>query len=140
MNTNFFSALQTAIGPVILISGVGLLLLTMTNRLGRTIDRARALTSIGHGAEQQVGNQLTILLRRARILRAAILLASLSALLAAIMVILLFFALVLKMEWINLIAGIFIASMMSLIGSLIMFMRDVNQSLGALLARLPKAN
>ena len=30
--------LQTAIGPVILISGVGLLLLTMTNRLARTID------------------------------------------------------------------------------------------------------
>jgi hypothetical protein len=33
--------LQDAIGPVILISGVGLLLLTMTNRLGRAIDRAR---------------------------------------------------------------------------------------------------
>ena len=33
--------LQIAIGPVILISGVGLLLLTMTNRLGRAIDRAR---------------------------------------------------------------------------------------------------
>jgi hypothetical protein len=28
--------LQVAIGPVILISGVGLLLLTMTNRLSRT--------------------------------------------------------------------------------------------------------
>ena len=35
--------LRDAIGPVILISGVGLLLLTMTNRLGRTIDRARQL-------------------------------------------------------------------------------------------------
>jgi hypothetical protein len=36
--------LQTAIGPVILISGVGLLLLTMTNRLGRVIDRSRILS------------------------------------------------------------------------------------------------
>ena len=35
--------LQVATGPVILISGIGLLLLTMTNRLGRTIDRARIL-------------------------------------------------------------------------------------------------
>ena len=35
--------LQTAIGPTILISGVGLLLLTMTNRLARTIDRTRAV-------------------------------------------------------------------------------------------------
>ena len=33
--------LRDAIGPVILISGVGRLLLTMTNRLGRAIDRAR---------------------------------------------------------------------------------------------------
>ena len=38
--------LQVAIGPVILISGVGLLLLTMTNRLGRAIDRARQMTRI----------------------------------------------------------------------------------------------
>ncbi|WP_345111750.1 DUF2721 domain-containing protein [Candidatus Villigracilis vicinus] len=38
--------LQTAIGPVILISGVGLLLLSMTNRLSRVIDRARNLLAI----------------------------------------------------------------------------------------------
>jgi hypothetical protein len=35
--------LQIAIGPVILISGVGLLLLSMTNRFGRIIDRSRIL-------------------------------------------------------------------------------------------------
>ncbi len=35
--------LQTAIGPVILISGVGMLLLVMTGRFGRMIDRARVL-------------------------------------------------------------------------------------------------
>ncbi len=138
MNFTFLSALQTAISPVILISGVGLLLLTMTNRLGRTIDRARALSSIGKPDENRIAGQLAILLKRAKILRAAILLASLSALLSAIMVILLFLALLLKMEWIHLIAGIFITSMAALIGSLVLFMRDVNQSLGALLAQLPK--
>jgi hypothetical protein len=35
--------LQVSIGPVILISGVGLLLLTLTNRLGRIVDRSRIL-------------------------------------------------------------------------------------------------
>ncbi len=35
--------LQVAIGPVILISGVGLLLLSMTNRFGRVTDRSRTL-------------------------------------------------------------------------------------------------
>ena len=49
--------LRDAIGPVILISGVGLLLLTMTNRLGRAIDRARQLKRelperTGHEREQ----------------------------------------------------------------------------------------
>jgi hypothetical protein len=41
--TELIPVLQMAIGPVILISGVGLLLLSMTNRLGRVIDRARLL-------------------------------------------------------------------------------------------------
>ena len=35
--------LRDAIGPVILFPASGLLLLTMTNRLGRAIDRARQL-------------------------------------------------------------------------------------------------
>jgi len=35
--------LQVAIGPVILISGVGLLLLTLSNRFGRAVDRSRLL-------------------------------------------------------------------------------------------------
>ena len=41
--TELIPILQIAVGPVILISGVGLLLLSMTNRLGRAIDRARIL-------------------------------------------------------------------------------------------------
>ena len=35
--------IQTAVGPVILISGVGLLLLSITNRFGRIVDRSRLL-------------------------------------------------------------------------------------------------
>ena len=38
--------IQTAVGPVILISGLGLLLLTMTNRLGRIIDRSVSYTHL----------------------------------------------------------------------------------------------
>ena len=71
--------LQTAIGPTILISGVGLLLLTMTNRLGRAIDRARILAGeIPTPTEAEnaiVTAQLQILRRRARIIRLAIALA-----------------------------------------------------------------
>jgi hypothetical protein len=36
--------LQLAVGPVILVSGIGLLLVMLTNRFGRIVDRARLLT------------------------------------------------------------------------------------------------
>jgi len=83
--------LQLAIGPVIVISGVGLVLLSMTNRLGRVIDRSRSLAeSIRHvtnGEVQGIKRQLRILMRRARLLRTAIAFASVSVLLAAFLVI-----------------------------------------------------
>lgn len=41
----FIQFLQSSITPVALISGVGLILLSLTNRLGRTIDRSRSLIS-----------------------------------------------------------------------------------------------
>ena len=44
--------LQVAIGPVILISGVGLLLLTLTNRFGRIIDLRWWNTISGNDVER----------------------------------------------------------------------------------------
>ena len=94
--------LQVAIGPVILISGVGLLLLTMTNRLGRAIDRARQLK--GELPErtdeerEQVLAQVAILYRRARMIRLSITLAALSALLASALIITLFVTALLQWE------------------------------------------
>ena len=41
--TELIPILQVSIGPTILVSGVGLLLLSMTNRLGRIVDRTRQL-------------------------------------------------------------------------------------------------
>ncbi len=76
--------LQTAIGPVILISGVGLILLTMTNRLGQTVNRIRNLNDnlvkANVSRRTKVISQIQILIRRARLIRLAILLAATSAL------------------------------------------------------------
>ena len=87
--------LQVAIGPVILISGVGLLLLTMTNRYGRVIDRSRLLirelSERADTGQEHVRAELGILMRRAELIRLAILLAGISVLLAASLIIVLFF-------------------------------------------------
>lgn len=121
--------LQVAVGPVILISGVGLLLLSMTNRFGRIIDRSRQLTQDQHPSSAA---QIRILLQRAVLLRAAIALASVSVLLAAIMIIFLFLGSMLNIGVALLVAGLFIACMVALIASLLVFIADLNLSLRAL--------
>jgi hypothetical protein len=130
------STLQTALIPIILISGMGLLLLTMTNRLGRAIDRIRSLSSADHAARPDVRAQITILVTRAKLLRSAIMCAVSSALCAAFLVIFLFVSMLFGQTFNGIIAGLFIVCMAALIGSLVYFMRDVNLSLEALQEKL----
>jgi uncharacterized protein DUF2721 len=128
--------LRDAIGPVILISGVGLLLLSMTNRLGRAIDRARQLKqelSVRTGDDRaQTLAQVTILYRRAKIIRLSITLAATSAALAALLIVTLFVTALLQAQQGCLIGLIFVACMASLFASLVTFIRDINLSLHAL--------
>jgi hypothetical protein len=134
--TQLIPLLQTAIGPTILISGVGLLLLTMTNRLARTIDRTRAvgreLSDASRVDHAKHADQLLILWRRARLIRLSIALASLSALFAAILIIVLFVTALLQIESVWLICALFITCLVCLIGSLIVFIHDINLALAAL--------
>lgn len=133
--------LQTAIGPTILISGVGLLLLTMTNRLARTIDRARATARERANASEQdrskAREQIRILWRRARLIRLSIALASMSALFAAILIIVLFLTALLQLENVSLICALFTICLACLIWSLFVFIHDINQALAALKLELP---
>lgn len=128
--------LQTAIGPVILISGVGLLILSMTNRLGRAIDRARLIGSqlaqASDSTRPPLEAQLRILWHRAGVIRAAITLAAASALAAALLVILIFIAALTGIDASWFVAGLFTLCMVSLIVSLALFIHDINQSLAAL--------
>ena len=71
----FIQFLQSSITPVALISGVGLILLSLTNRLGRTIDRSRALISEMRDADTNrrkiLKAELDILHRRNKYLKSA---------------------------------------------------------------------
>jgi hypothetical protein len=128
--------LQIAIGPVILISGIGLLLLTMTNRLGRTIDRARQLCrelpAASEENREQDLTQISIIYRRAQVLRVSIGLAGFSVLLVATLIIILFVGALLDWQAGVFIVLVFIASMASLFGALVAFLYDINLALHAL--------
>ena len=139
--TDLIPTLQLAIGPVILISGVGLLLLSMTNRFGRVIDRSRILTedlrraSAAHRGP--ILAQLMILSRRARIGRAAIALAAVSVLLAAILIITLFLGALLELGMAAAVVILFILCMLTLIASLLLFISDISLSLRAFWLEMP---
>src|SRR5712672_1187886 len=122
--------LQVAVGPVILISGVGLLLLTLTNRFGRAVDRSRQLQRELRGLDgperERLARQVAVLYRRARLIRLAIIMAAVSVLLAAVLIIGLFLSALLSLEVGPLIILLFICCMVSLIVSLAAFIQEIH--------------
>lgn len=128
--------LQISVSPVVLVSGVGLLLLSMTNRLGRVVDRARALSAAWKGAaeEERAGLRLQTryLMQRSRLLRSAIVQASTSILLTAMTVLLLFLEAVLALPLAGLVLALFAMAVATLIAGLVFFLRDLALSLRAL--------
>lgn len=128
--------LQTAIGPVILISGVGALLISMNHRLGRTIDRSRLLVDHRRTASDprrlRIELQLGILWRRARILQKAITFAVTTALLAAALVTVLFVGTLFHLPISVVVMILFSACLASFVVSLGYYLKDVNLSLRAL--------
>ena len=128
--------LQVSVGPVILISGIGLLLLSLTNRFGRAVDRSRQLIremrESGTEDRARLAEQVQILYRRARLIQMAIILAATSVLFAAVLIITLFFTALMKLELAVPISLLFICCLLALIASLIAFIADIRLSLRAL--------
>ncbi len=134
---NVFEALQLAVSPVILISAYGLLLLSMTNRLGRAIDRARALAREGPQAKQE---QIAIIARRAVWIRLAIVFTSVALIAAALLVLVLFLSVHLTVDISAAVALLFIGSLLSLVIGLAYFLLDIFGSLQAMKAELLAAS
>jgi len=127
--------LQTSIGPMILISGLGLLLLTMTNRLGRIIDRSRSLLddleSNPESYVLRINKEVAILWKRARYIRVAILLACMTCFGASLLIIMLFLSALVNIDLPMVLSAVFICSMLCLSCSLLFFFLDVNMNLAA---------
>lgn len=135
--TQLVGILGASIAPVIVISGVGLLLLSMTNRYSRVIDRSREITRAVEEATESARRELfleelRILYRRARILRRAIILSSISILFVGVTVFSLFAAQLVNVRADYVSIPSFGFSLVALIGSLYFFIRDVGVSLTAL--------
>lgn len=126
--------LQASISPVALVSGVGLLILSQTNRLGRVTDQLRELAARRRAGDagDHVARQIAVLRRRARILRATITAAVTSALLASVLVLLIFTMAILGRALGQITLALFAASLIALIASLLFFLQDTYLALRAL--------
>jgi len=134
--SSFLEFLRSSFSPVVLISGVGLLLLSLNQRLGRTIDRSRALVAELNRPDCERGErkitQLRILYNRGRILRFSIVSISFSilssSLIIPVLLVMQFFHTDLRSVGVML----FLLSVLGVILSAISLLVDVSLTLKAL--------
>lgn len=128
--------LQLAISPVILISAVGLLLLTLNNRLAQSIARARLLIKERESVtgEEQAGvdYQINVITHRANLIRWSIVFIAGSALASACLIIALFISALFGFEGALFYIFFFTLSLFCLICGLILFIWEMNDALVAL--------
>ena len=123
-------AIQLAVAPVFLLTGIGTLLGVMAHRLARVVDRTRELERRSEELDEKMQAtarvELGFLERRAHLASWSINFSTCAALLVCIVIATLFieefFATDLK--WVA--GAIFVASMLALIGGLFSFLREVS--------------
>lgn len=135
--------IQLAITPVILISGMGALMITLTNRMARIVDRARvvaeAIPAANPSERAHLEDQLDIMWSRALMIRRAVTCNGLSMLVSCLMVIAIFGAAKFELPLGTLVLGLFAASVLLLTASLVDFLRDIFVSLHALKLQVERA-
>jgi hypothetical protein len=134
--------IQMAVAPVFLLAGIGAFINAFAGRLGRIFDRSRALEAVfaASDAEQQAAMRVewALLTRRARLAYIGIALDILAALLVCLLIAIAFAEHFFGFEIKGLIAGLFIAAMLSLIGGLLAFLREVFIAVRSLSIGLPQ--
>jgi len=127
---NVAHIIQLALGPVFLLSGVGITLSMLTQRLSRIVDRARTLEDRREATTDSerhkiIDKDLRAILRRSRYINSAIALSTTSALLTALVVTLLFASAFSPLSVGPVVAIMFAAALLSLSVAFIMFLIEV---------------
>lgn len=127
--TSIAHLIQLSVAPVFLLTGVGSILSVLAGRVSRIVDRARKLESdLPHSPTPRHADihiELRRLSRRAHLTYWAISLCTVSALLVCTMIALLFIGDFIATSTAQIVALLFITAMLSLIGGLLCFLREV---------------
>jgi hypothetical protein len=130
------NAIQLAVAPVFLLSGIGVFLSVLTSRLARIVDRARKIEDdLRHatsGSPAEARDQLRVAARRSRFINASITLSTVAALLIALVIALLFASTFVPINLAGSVAILFVLAMIALIGALLSFLLEVRIAIAAL--------
>ena len=122
--------IEISVAPVFLLAGISGLLMVLTNRLGRTIDRSRSLQaalSIPLMPEQKnsIDREMARLLKRSRFINLAINLATVSALMVCLVIIALFLGSFIRFNVAQIVALLFIGCLSILSAAFFCFSMEV---------------
>lgn len=124
--TDITRVIQLAVAPVFLLTAIATLISAMNTRLGRIVDRQRVVRGrSSEGDMAEVGDELTWLAHRGRLVYYAIFCAVLAALLVCLVVASAFLGALLAVDLARLVAALFIAAMLGMIASLSIFLREI---------------
>src|SRR4029453_13227479 len=125
--TDIADAIRLAVTPIFLLAGVGITVNILIARLGRIVDRARVLEGQQQAADarQAWAAELGILSHRARLIYRAIALSIACALSLCLTVTTLFVGSLLVLNLSTVVVLLFVTAMLSLIGALLTFFREI---------------
>ncbi|MCK5881627.1 MAG: DUF2721 domain-containing protein [Sinobacterium sp.] len=116
--------IQLSVAPVFLLAGVGALLNVLAGRLSRIVDRTRTLIT-QEEKDQHDLDEIHLLKRRAKAINASLAFCTFAATLVCVVIITLFALHFTSTQSPFIIAGLFIATMLSLVIGLILFQIEV---------------
>jgi len=121
--------IQLAIAPVFLLTAVGTIIGVLSNRLGRVVDRSRALEDrlrqLQPEGQRAVRAELDVLGKRVRLVYASMTLAVVCALFVGLLIAVAFLDAFVSMDMSKFIGLLFIAAMLSFIIALMVFLREI---------------
>lgn len=119
------AAIRNAVAPVFLLTGIGSILGVLVNRLGRSIDRARAINALNDEQFVLFINELDIIVKRTCWMRWSVGLFILAGLCVALSIASVFIGVELNINLPHFVLMAFITAMISLTIGLLCFLREI---------------
>jgi len=134
--TSVTHVIQLAVAPVFLLTAISTLISALNVRLGRIVDRQRALQAMAPGGARSDAalareREFGLLARRVHLSYLAILSAVVSGLFVCLVVALAFIGVLLEVDLARVLAVLFVLAMVSMITALSVFLREITLAVAA---------